>query len=497
VEPVAHPLGRAPAGGPRRDRVARVAHPRSRAVAARARGGALGHRDPRRRAGRRGTLDPGRRQVRDARLPAPPRRRVGRADRDDRRVRAPDPGAGPRGAALAGEPRSAPGADPGGARAAEARDRCRPGVRVGAPAEHGRRLRRAGRAAAAARLRRPHRLPPRGARDGAHGAEPPRQPPAPGRGKEPARRARGARDARPRALDGQPEAPGGGAAAHALRERARDALGGARAQQRGARALRVRRLARPPGAAARRRQPRPDPPRGLRGQARRGRGRIDPPRGRGSAPHARPDQRPADLLAHRPAERAAAADGFGGRPRGGPRSSRGRPRRVRGADRARRGAARGPRRPDAARPALPEPRRERREVPRPGGARGLDHGGAPGGRLGLLRARQRHRDRAPALGADLRALRAPPRAPRVPRHGDRPRDLQEDRRAPRRTDLGRVRARPGLRLPLHGRAARAARADGAGAGEPRERPRGAALSRGTRRGAAGRAGRRAPAERGL
>ncbi len=66
----------------------------------------------------------------------------------------------------------------------------------------------------------------------------------------------------------------------------------------------------------------------------------------------------------------------------------------------------------------------------------------------LHRPRQRHRLRPQARRAHLRRLPAPAHARRLPRHRHRPGHLQEDRRATRRPDLGRVRAGRGLSLLL-------------------------------------------------
>ena len=68
---------------------------------------------------------------------------------------------------------------------------------------------------------------------------------------------------------------------------------------------------------------------------------------------------------------------------------------------------------DAARPALPEPDRQRHQVPRRGAAaRSTSRPRAAGRRVGLLGPRQRHRHRAAVLRAHLRHLPAPaqPRA---------------------------------------------------------------------------------------
>ena len=86
-----------------------------------------------------------------------------------------------------------------------------------------------------------------------------------------------------------------------------------------------------------------------------------------------------------------------------------------------------------------------------GGERARVHVGVErtNGGVALLREGQRDRHRSAVRRAHLRALRAPPRPARVSRYRRRPRDLQEDRRAPRRADLGRVRDGEGLDVPLH------------------------------------------------
>ena len=66
----------------------------------------------------------------------------------------------------------------------------------------------------------------------------------------------------------------------------------------------------------------------------------------------------------------------------------------------------------------------------------------------ILRQGQRPGHRAAILRKDLRHVPAAAQARGVRRHRHRPGDLQEDRRAARRHDLGRVRAGPGLDLPL-------------------------------------------------
>ena len=142
----------------------------------------------------------------------------------------------------------------------------------------------------------------------------------------------------------------------------------ARALQRRARAVRLRRLARPlraaadglqlPAAAA--------PP--LRRHARRGRRRLHRLRGRGRRAHAHADRGPARLLARRPLRAPDRARRHRARGRRGRRDAARARRRRAARDRVGRAADRR-RRPGAARAAVPEPRRQRREVRRAGRAR--------------------------------------------------------------------------------------------------------------------------------
>src|SRR5690606_4822882 len=107
------------------------------------------------------------------------------------------------------------------------------------------------------------------------------------------------------------------------------------------------------------------------------------------------------------------------------------------------------RRPAPARAALPEPDRERHQVPRrPAPPRPpLRREGRR--RVGLLGPRRGDRDRSTVPGAHLCHLPAAPQPARVPGDGDRAGDLPQDRRAPWRPDLAGIGARPGLDLLLH------------------------------------------------
>ena len=125
------------------------------------------------------------------------------------------------------------------------------------------------------------------------------------------RRARRLR-ARGRRLDGAREVVDLGEDVDAMRARIvaelealRDAEADLQALQRRARAVRLRRLARPPGAAAQGRELLPAAPAALRRPARRARRPVHRLRRRRRAAHAGPDQRPAGVLARR-ADRAAA-----------------------------------------------------------------------------------------------------------------------------------------------------------------------------------------------
>src|SRR5258706_474143 len=69
--------------------------------------------------------------------------------------------------------------------------------------------------------------------------------------------------------------------------------------------------------------------------------------------------------------------------------------------------------------------------------------------MALLGGRQRHRDRAAVLRSHLHGVPAAAHAGRVSGHRHRPRNMQESRRAPPRTDLGRVRVRQRQHVPIH------------------------------------------------
>ena len=94
--------------------------------------------------------------------------------------------------------------------------------------------------------------------------------------------------------------------------------------------------------------------------------------------------------------------------------------------------------PDTDDAAFPEPDRQRHQVP------GRTPAGNPcrrppgQGPLGLFGAGQRHWHRAAVFRAHFPDLPASAHAQTVPGHGHRAGHLQEDRRAPRRRDLGRV-----------------------------------------------------------
>jgi CheY-like chemotaxis protein/two-component sensor histidine kinase len=81
--------------------------------------------------------------------------------------------------------------------------------------------------------------------------------------------------------------------------------------------------------------------------------------------------------------------------------------------------------------------------------RGADGRRARRGRVGDLGARQRDRDRAGVSRTHLHHIPAPPLPRRVPGHGHRAGDLQEDRGAPRRPHLAGERAGGRHHLLLH------------------------------------------------
>ena len=91
---------------------------------------------------------------------------------------------------------------------------------------------------------------------------------------------------------------------------------------------------------------------------------------------------------------------------------------------------------------VPEPDRQRDEVPRRGSRRGSASASDARRRVGVLGRRQRHRHRARVRRPDLRDLPAAARQGRLPRHRHRPGHVPQDRRIPRRADLARHRRRP-------------------------------------------------------
>ena len=94
--------------------------------------------------------------------------------------------------------------------------------------------------------------------------------------------------------------------------------------------------------------------------------------------------------------------------------------------------------PRAARAAAAEPDGQRAEVPRRRPGAGVGARGGRGARYGADRGRRRrHRHRAARARARLRDVRAPARPRDLRGHGHRAGDLPQDRRAPRRADLGR------------------------------------------------------------
>ncbi|CUW38669.1 protein of unknown function [Magnetospirillum sp. XM-1] len=191
----------------------------------------------------------------------------------------------------------------------------------------------------------------------------------------------------------------------------------------------------------------------VEGQAERRHRRI-PAFRRGWRPaHGHPDPRPAGLFTHRPR-----------RPRdGGPGTGRGHRRRPgqpvghhRGKPRLgelRHRHAHRPRQPHGTDPPVPEPDRQRAEIP----LRRPRAGGDPerhtlGKRLGHRHPRQRHRHRAGIFRTHLHDLPAPARTRAVRRHRHRPGGVPQDRRAPRRLDPGGLHRR--RRQHLHHLAAR-------------------------------------------
>src|SRR5581483_1210384 len=236
-------------------------------------------------------------------------------------------------------------------------------------------------------------------------------------------------------------AQAGGGAAGAAR-------GGAGALQRGPRAVRLRRLARPAGAAARDRQLPAAVRAPLRRPDRRARRQVHPLRGGRRQAHAAPDQRPARLLPDRPRRPAAGAPRRRAGAGAGARRARRRDPRVR-RHRHLRPAAHGGGQLDRADAALPESDRQRHQVPRRRAATHPRLGGGGRRRVALLGPGQRHRDRAGVPGAHLHHVPTPAQPRRLPRHRDRAGDLSQGCRAPRRPNLGRISAGRGRDLRIH------------------------------------------------
>ena len=234
-----------------------------------------------------------------------------------------------------------------------------------------------------------------------------------------------ARGARGRARRLWPDADGGGDPDHAghggrlggpgpgappRRGVSPGACAGPGALQRGAGAVRLRRLARPAGAAAHGGELHPAAGAALQGQARRGRRRVHRLRGRRGQPHAAAHPRPARVLARGHAGPRVQAHRRPGR--AGPGAEQ--PQGDAWTRRARR----------VIQGALPQVMADETQLAqlfqnlsatrsssaastppqRAGGGR------APGARLALLRGGQRHRHRAAVLRADLRHLPAAARA---------------------------------------------------------------------------------------
>ena len=188
----------------------------------------------------------------------------------------------------------------------------------------------------------------------------------------------------------------------------------------------------------------------------------------GGRPHAGADPRPARLLARRDARRGLRPD----------RLCSGAARRARRpAAGDRRDRRRGQPRPAAGRagrclaaaPAVPEPDRQRDQVPRRRPAARARRLPPRRRRLAVRGARQRHRDRAGVRRPHLRHLPAPAQPPHLPGDRGRSGDLQEDRRAPRRPHLGGIgdRARHnGVLRAARRRGRRARRGGGGGVAMP-------------------------------
>ena len=120
-----------------------------------------------------------------------------------------------------------------------------------------------------------------------------------------------------------------------------------------------------------------------------------------------------------------------------------------------RSAAHGDGGPNPVEPVVPEPHRQRPQVPRGAPARNPRRRRAARGGVAVLGARQRHRHRGPVRRAHLCHLStiAHPRGGSGHRH--RPGRLQAHRRAPRRPHLGRVGARGGIDVLLYRATSRA------------------------------------------
>ena len=226
---------------------------------------------------------------------------------------------------------------------------------------------------------------------------------------------------------------------------ARRAGRGAAAVQRRTRAVRLRRLPRSAGAAAQGRLVLPAAREAVRRPTRRTRRRVHRVRGRRRQAHAGADQRPADVLPGRPAQRHRT-----------PRSTSTQRWTRRwatsstaieesGAEIVRPDAPlpHRRRRPDAADDAVAEPDRQRGEVPARG-RRAADRHRVRAerrthddGEWLFSVVRQRHRHRRGVRRQGVRHLPASARPRGVQRHGHRSGVVQEDRRAPRRLHLDR------------------------------------------------------------
>ncbi len=219
--------------------------------------------------------------------------------------------------------------------------------------------------------------------------------------------------------------------------------------QRRARAVRLRRLARPAGAAAHGGELHPAARPALRGQARPGRARVHGLHRRRRDAHEAADRGPARLLARRHQGRGVQA---GRAAEAALRRALVQPARGDRGERRRgdlRPAADAAGRRGAARAAVPEPDRQRAQVPLGASCRGSTFDQPRRTDEWQIRsARQRHRHRAAVLRAHLHGVPAPAQQGRVPGHRHRPGHLQEGGRAPRRPHLGRVDAGRGQRASI-------------------------------------------------